>query len=137
MSSDEATKRESSAAPAAAGTQLSVIDEILQETKISPKDDAYGIAKDGVKALIGALLGPDHQGQRVDKQLADAMIAEIDQQLSGQLDEILHHPDFQKLESAWRGLKFAVDRTDFRENIKCELLNVSKEDLMTDFEDAP
>ncbi|MGZ3478256.1 MAG: type VI secretion system contractile sheath large subunit, partial [Polyangiales bacterium] len=45
--------------------------------------------------------------------------------------------DFQKLESAWRGLKFAIDRTDFRENIRIEVLNASKEDLLTDFEDAP
>jgi type VI secretion system protein ImpC len=57
--------------------------------------------------------------------------------LSRQIDEILHNPGFQKLESAWRGLKFLVDRVDFRENIKVELLNCSKEDLLADFEDAP
>jgi type VI secretion system protein ImpC len=55
--------------------------------------------------------------------------------LCKQLDAILHHPDFQQLEAAWRGLKFLVDRTDFRENIKIELLNISKEDLLEDFED--
>jgi len=65
------------------------------------------------------------------------MIAEIDKKLSLQLDAILHHPEFQRLESAWRSLKFLVDRTDFRENIKIELLNVSKEDLLEDFEDSP
>ncbi len=42
-----------------------------------------------------------------------------------------------KLEYAWRGLKFVIDRTNFRENIKIELLNVSKENLLDDFEDAP
>ena len=56
---------------------------------------------------------------------------------SRQIDEIIHNPTFQKLESAWRGLKFVVDRTDFRENIKVELLNCSKEDLLADFEDSP
>jgi len=65
------------------------------------------------------------------------MISELDAKLSKQIDLIVHHPDFQKLESPWRGLKFVVDRTDFRENIKLEVLNVSKEDLITDFEDAP
>ncbi len=65
------------------------------------------------------------------------MIAEIDAKLSSQLDQILHHADVQKLESAWRGLKLTIDRTNFRENIKIELLNVSKDDLQTDFEDAP
>jgi len=69
--------------------------------------------------------------ERFDKKITpplesvDEIIACIDQKLSKQLDEILHHPDFQKLESAWRGLKFLVDRTDFSENIKIELLNIS------------
>jgi type VI secretion system protein ImpC len=54
-----------------------------------------------------------------------------------QVDDIMHHADFQKLESAWRGLRFVVDRTNFRENIKLELLSVSKDQLLEDFEDAP
>jgi type VI secretion system protein ImpC len=69
--------------------------------------------------------------------VVDDMIAEIDKKLSLQVDSILHHRDFQKMESAWRGLKFLVDRTDFRENIKVELLNVTKEELLEDFEDSP
>ena len=43
----------------------------------------------------------------------------------------------QKLESAWRGLFFLVDRTNFKENIKIEMVNCSKDDLLTDFEDEP
>ncbi len=57
--------------------------------------------------------------------------------MSAQLDEILHHPTFQRLESAWRGLKFLVDRVDFRENTRIEFLNCSKDDLLADFEDTP
>src|SRR5262249_39220140 len=52
-------------------------------------------------------------------------------------DEILHHPNVQKLESAWRGLKFVVDQTNFRENIKIDMINVSKDELLEDFENAP
>ena len=66
-----------------------------------------------------------------------ARIAEIDRKLSAQLDEILHHPKIQKLESAWRGLKLVVDRTDFRENTQIVLLNASKEALESDFERSP
>ncbi len=115
----------------------SLIDEILLEGKMVPGDEAYEIAKRGVQAFIGELITPKREGEKVDKALVDALIAEIDQKLSRQVDEILHHPMFQKLESAWRGLKFVVDRTDFRENIKLELLNCSKEDLLADFEDSP
>lgn len=64
------------------------------------------------------------------------MIAAIDEKLSRQVDEILHNTKFQQMESAWCGLKMVVDRTDFDQNIKLEILNVSKEDLLDDFEDA-
>ena len=77
------------------------------------------------------------KAEKVDKTLIDRHIAEIDSLLSSQLDEILHQEDFQKLESAWRSLKFLVDRTDFRRNVKIELLQVSKTELLEDFEDAP
>lgn len=115
----------------------SLIDDILKETKIRPADEGYDVAKKGVEAFIAELLAPKKAIERVDKQSVDQMIAEIDRKLGAQLDEVLHHEDFQKMESAWRGLKFTVDATDFRENIKLELLNVSKGDLLEDFEDSP
>ncbi len=115
----------------------SLLEEIVQATKLKPTDDAYSLAKKGVEALVAQLLEPGREVPKVSKAVVDEMIAEIDKKLSLQLDAILHHPDFQKLESAWRSLKFLVDRTDFRENIKIELLNVSKEDLLEDFEDSP
>src|SRR5688572_10258794 len=115
----------------------SLLEEILAETKMTPGDEGYEIAKRGVQAFIAELITPKREGEKVDKALVDALIAEIDVKLSRQLDEILHAPAFQKLESAWRGLKFLVDRTDFRENIKVEIVNCSKEDLLADFEDAP
>jgi type VI secretion system protein ImpC len=122
---------------AATTTEGSLLDDILSETKLAPTDEGYDVTRTGIKALLKELMSPKHQNEKVDKAFADALISEIDEKISRQIDVVLHHPDFQKLESAWRGLKFAIDHTDFRENIKCELLNVSKADLMTDFEDAP
>lgn len=115
----------------------SLLDEILSEAKIKPKDEGYDIARRGVEAFIAEMLAPQRAEERVDKALVDAMIAEIDRRLSSQVNEILHHPDVQKLESSWRSLRFLVDRVDFRENIRVEMLNVSKEDLLKDFEDSP
>lgn len=127
------------AAGGAAGattTELSLLDEILGETNMKPSDDGYDVARRGVQAFIAELLG-GAKTEKIDKSIIDAMIAEIDSKVSRQLDAILHDPAFQRLESAWRGLKFVVDRVDFRENVKVDILNVSKEDLATDFEDAP
>ncbi len=88
-------------------------------------------------AFIAELLKPNRGAEKVQAGMVDQMISEIDRKLSAQVDAILHNEDVQKLESAWRGLKFLVDRTDFRQNIKIELLNVSKDQLLEDFEDAP
>ena len=107
----------------------SLLDEILKESKLKPTDDGYEITRKGVQAFITEMLGPQHGKERIDKALVDAMIADIDRRISAQLNAIMHNQEFQKLEAAWRGLKFLVDRTDFRENIKVEMLNVSKDDV--------
>lgn len=118
-------------------TEFGILDQIIAETKLTPDDDAYGIAKRGVAAFIEELLKPHNSQEPVKKAMVDRMIAEIDAKLSRQMDEILHHSDFQALEASWRGLQLLVDRTNFRENIKVEILNVSKQDLLDDFEDSP
>ena len=75
--------------------------------------------------------------EKIDKAMLDHNISEIDKKLSLQLDEIMHHASFQKMEAAWRSLKFLVDRTDFKKNVKLDIVDVSKEELAEDFEDAP
>ena len=96
------------AAAAAAG---SLLDEIMVQTKLKPSDEGYDVAKKGVQAFIAQLLAPAGASQKADKKMVDSMISEIDTKLSKQIDKILHHEKFQKLESAWRGLKLLVDRT--------------------------
>jgi type VI secretion system protein ImpC len=133
-----ANEQQVSGAPAAAEkTEGSLLDEILAETKISPAEDAYAIAKKGVSVFISEMISGDRVGEKIDKSVVDAMIAEIDARMSAQVNEIIHHPAFQKLESSWRGLKYLVDNTEFRENVKVEVLNCSKQALLEDFEDSP
>ena len=57
------------------------------------------------------------------------MIAELDRKLSEQVNLILHHEDFQQLESAWRGLHYLVNNTETDEMLKIRFMNVSKSDL--------
>lgn len=132
---------QSATSPAGSATTTqesgSLLDSILQETRIQPNDEGYEAAKQGIGAFIGALLKPEALGEKVNSAVVDQMVAEIDRKLSAQINAILHDEAFQKLESAWRGVKFLVDRTDFRQNIKLEVLNVSKEELLEDFEDSP
>jgi type VI secretion system protein ImpC len=115
----------------------SLLDSILAESRIKPADEGYEVAKKGVAAFIAELLAPSKAGEKVDKAGVDAMIAELDRKLSAQVNEVLHHPEVQKLESAWRSLRFVIEKVDFRENIKVEMLSVDKETLQSDLEDSP
>lgn len=128
-------------APQAAAAQealpedvTSLLDEITVASGIKD-EEARRVARRGVQELIGHLVASP--AEKIDKALVDAYIAEIDAKLSAQIDEILHHEDVQKLESAWRGLKFVIDQVDFRENMKVNFLNVSKDELLEDFENSP
>mgnify|MGYP005986405595 CR=1 FL=1 len=116
--------------------ESSLLDSIVAQTSLTQEDDTYGVVKSGVGALIEELIKSDNQDEKVNKSIIDKMIAEIDEKISAQMDEILHHEQFQALESKWRGLYMLVERTDFRQNIQMEIINVSKEDLMEDFEDS-
>jgi type VI secretion system protein ImpC len=119
------------------GAQVSLLDEIMAQTRIAPNEEGYDVAKKGVAAFIENLIGADKTSEPVNKSLVDQMLVELDKKISSQMDEILHQESFQQLESSWRGLKLFVDRTDFRENNKVEILHATKEELLEDFEFAP
>jgi type VI secretion system protein ImpC len=90
-----------------------------------------------ISVFLKMLHGSAQQVDRLDKSLLDFHIGQLDAQISEQLDAIMHDETVQRIESAWRGLKFLVDRTDFRKNVKIEVLDVAKDALRQDFEDTP
>ena len=59
----------------------------------------------------------------------EAMIAELDGKLSAQINQIMHHADFQQIESAWRGLHHLVNNTETDESLKIRVMNISKAEL--------
>lgn len=115
--------------------EASLLDQILAETRIGKQDESFEIAKRGVTAFIAQMLAPGHKGERIDKAAVDLMIAELDDRMSQQVNEILHAPLLQQLESSWRGLRYLIENVDFRENTKVEIMNVTKGELLEDFED--
>lgn len=69
----------------------------------------------------------------------DAMRAAIDRKLSEQVNKILHHPEFQQLESAWRGLSYLVSNTSTGKDLKIRALDISKEEtrkILRQYRDA-
>jgi type VI secretion system protein ImpC len=115
----------------------SLLDQIMEETRLAPGEEGYDIARRGVQAFIADALKSSVAGDKINKTVVDRMIVELDRKIGAQVDEIIHDKEFQSLESAWRGLKLMIDRIDFRENIKVEILSISKAELLDDFETAP
>lgn len=103
----------------------SLLDQIMSKSRITPAEEGYETAKKGVAAFISKMLESGNREEPINKILVDQMIAELDKKISAQMDEILHHEKLQQVESAWRGIKLLVDRTDFRENIKIQLMHAT------------
>jgi len=105
--------------------------EALSEVSVDERVTA------AVSVFLKLLKQSAQKVERLDKSLLDEHIASLDEQISRQLDAVMHHPDFQSVESTWRGVKSLIDQTDFRQNVRIELLDISKDHLRQDFEDAP
>jgi type VI secretion system protein ImpC len=69
-------------------------------------------------------------------EISETKLAEIDQSLSAQLQQIMHHPEFQQLEGTWRGLRYLASQTESGELLKIRVLNVTKRELHADQESA-
>lgn len=67
-----------------------------------------------IHVLLSCLAKSGEDVVKLDKSLLDFHIDDLDQKISKQLDAVMHHPEFQKVESLWRGTWFVVQRTDFR-----------------------
>src|SRR5438445_9529672 len=117
------------AASAATTTkEAGLLDQILDRTK--PMDARE---REKNKDYIGQFLKQIVQpGQVISKDVETNIkfwVAEIDKKLSSQLNEVMHHEDFQKLEGTWRGLHYLVHQSETGESLKIRVLNVSKRDL--------
>ena len=68
--------------------------------------------------------------------MINSRIAQIDKLISAQLNEVMHQPDFQKLEGSWRGLNYLVMKSETGERMKIRVMNASKKDILKDMEKA-
>jgi type VI secretion system protein ImpC len=117
--------------PAAAGQTIEASDfGALLQKEFKPKSDRV---REEVQAAVRTLAEQVLQDQDLIADDAinsiNAIIAEIDKKLGEQVNLILHHPDFQALESAWRGLHYLVNNTETDEMLKIKVFNISKKEL--------
>jgi type VI secretion system protein ImpC len=102
----------------------------LLKKEFKPKtDEAKGAVEQAVQTLAQQALANTALRSTDSVRTIEAMIAALDKRLTDQVNRIIHHEDFQKLEAAWRGLHYLVNNTETDEHLKIRVMNVSKADL--------
>ena len=117
------------AEPSAAVAEGGDLDALLQKEFRPKTDEAKEAVEKAVRTLAEQALVQTQLISADVVQSITAMIAALDTKLSEQINVILHHPDFQKLEGAWRGLHYLVNNTETDEMLKIRVLNISKTEL--------
>ncbi len=130
---------QSQAAAGAATTEFDSgnwLSDALGRMKVT--DDA-GARKRGVEALDNFIKAAMQPGQVVSKDVETNIkfwINAIDGKLTAQVNEILHDPALQKLESTWRGLSHLVQNSETGATLQIRVFNVTKDEIRSDLEKA-
>lgn len=114
-----------------------ILDLIMVDGKLVREESQKPFAHNMIQEFVRQIL---QQGHVVDKNVTSficARIAQIDALINDQLNEILHHSELMALEGSWRGLNFFLKNTPTSSRLKIRFMNVSKNELLSDFERAP
>jgi type VI secretion system protein ImpC len=132
---------ETKAAPAAPAattvTEVGLLDQIVEQGRFGKDAPAQERGKDMIKRFVSEVLEGSISMARDTEAMLNARIAQLDHLISLQLNEIMHAPEFQKLEGTWRGLKYLLSQTETSTMLKIRVLNVSKKELLRDLQRAP
>lgn len=125
-----------STALAETSTATSLLDEIVEKSKVAKSDSEHARAKDLISELAHQVLeGTIVVSDNLSATL-DARIAELDRLLSVQLSEVMHAPEFQRMESTWRGLEYLCKESNTGSTIKIKALHAAKREIVRDFKNA-
>src|SRR5262245_32532259 len=115
---------------------LNILDRIVQEGHMIRDESQRAYARDLIGELAVQVLDEGMVLSNDTVAMLNNRIAQIDELISDQLNEVLHAQPFQQLEASWRGLHYLVMNTETSPQLRLRLLNVSKQDLLMDLEKA-
>jgi len=122
---------------AAPAVEVGLLDQIVEQGRFGKDAPAKERGKDLIKQFVGEVLEGSITMGRDTEAMLNARIAQLDHLISLQLNEVMHAPEFQKLESTWRGLKYLLSQTETSTMLKIKILNVNKKELLRDLQRAP
>jgi type VI secretion system protein ImpC len=114
-----------------------LLDQIVEEGRLARDPAARERGKNLVKEFVAQVLDGAMTVSKDAEAMITARIAQIDHLVSIQLNQVLHHEEFQKLEGSWRGLKYLMDQSETSDKLKIRVLNVTKKELLRDLQRAP
>ena len=114
----------------------SLLDTIIEEGRMAREENQKARAKDLISEFVSQIMGGAMVVSKDMEAMITARISQLDQLISNQLNEVMHHESFQKLEGSWRGLHYLVNKSETGQRMKIRVLNVSKKDLLKDMEKA-
>jgi type VI secretion system protein ImpC len=117
--------------------ELSLLDQIVDQGRFGTDDRARERGRDMIKRFVSEIVEGSITVSSDTETMLNSRIAQIDHLISLQVNQILHHPEFQKLESTWRGLKYLLDQSETGEQMKIKVLNATKKELLKDLQRAP
>lgn len=113
-----------------------LLDKILTEGRMARDDFQKERAKDMIGEFVNQVMSGELTMSKNMDVAINSRIAEIDRLISAQMNEIMHHEDFQKLEGSWRGLHHLLKNSLTGTQLKIKIMSVTKKDLLKDFERA-
>jgi type VI secretion system protein ImpC len=132
----ELEKAQEAQSPTESAQEKSILEQILEEGRLAREESQRERAKDILSEFVSQVMEGAITISKNTEAMINARISQIDKLISGQLNEVMHHPDFQKLEASWRGLSYLVSQSETGEKMKIRVFNVSKKDLLKDMEKA-
>lgn len=116
--------------------QTSLLDRIVSDSRVAKSPAEHNRARDLISELVTQVMGGAVVISDNLSATLDARIAELDELISSQLSAIMHTPEFQKLESSWRGLEYLCKQSSTGTTLKIKVFNTNKKDLIKDFKSA-
>ena len=120
-------------------SKLNILDKMYVHGRLAmdeTNEQQKTLAKAMISTYVDSILAKEPNMEKNISMLIEEQIANIDQLVTNQLNEVMHHPNFQNLESAWRGLHYLVSNSETGESLKIRLFNCKDEEIRTDLEKA-
>src|SRR3954469_26050262 len=137
MADTQASTSTTSATATEQVVEQGLLEQIVDEGRFGVEPASKERGRNLIKEFISQFIDGSMTIARDAEMMINARLAQIDHLVSLQLNEVLHHATFQKLEGSWRGLKYLMDQSETGVMLKIKVLNCSKKEMLKDLQRAP